>query len=78
MKERDLTGCNEVLDDNPERWLITVSKVPMESNVGLLTETVIIETEPSLWFRSEKWQEFENDQPLYKMAVILMVHYIGK
>lgn len=76
--DRNLEGCNQVLEDNPERWLITVSKVPVESNLGLLTETIIIETEPSLWFRAKKWQEFVDDQPVYKMAVILMVHYIGK
>lgn len=82
---------NVVLEDNPERWLITCSRVPMESNVGLSTQTIEIETEPSLWFRSEKWQEYtevlidpeDEDsavmmKPVYKMAVILMVHYIGR
>lgn len=87
---------NVVLEDNPARWMITVTKVPVNTNVGLLTETIIIETEPSLWFRSEKWQEFEvvevssdaedeaglplreiKSVPIYEMALILMVHYIG-
>jgi hypothetical protein len=96
MSERNLDGCNEVLDDNPERWLITFSLVPNDGVSGCLTETRIIETEPSLWWRSEKWQETEQtyedvhsidevgkvgevkEVPLYKMCLILMVHYIGK
>jgi len=91
MSERNLKGCNQVLDDNPERWLITVSLVPVDHSRGMLTETRIIETEPSLWWRSEKWQETEwtyvnsgeklgeaTETPVYEMCVILCVHYIGK
>ena len=71
---------NVVLEDNPERWMITVTKVPVETNVGIDTQTIIIETEPSLWFRTEKlWQEFTDDgTPVYKMVVILDTHFIGR
>ena len=87
---RSLEGCNTVLDDNPERWLITFSLIPLDRERGVLTRTLIIETEPSLWWRSEKWQENERmyvgdgekvgevkDIPLYEMCVILNIHYIG-
>lgn len=59
MAERSLKGCNEILEDNPPRWLVTISLVPSNPAFGLLTETRIIETEPSLWWKSEKWQEFQ-------------------
>lgn len=69
-----MTKVNTVLEDNPARWMITISLVPKEAGDGVLTETRIIETEPSLWWRSEKWQDEEES---YSMCVFLCVHYIG-
>jgi hypothetical protein len=59
MAERSLEGCNEIIPDEAVRWLITTSLVPANPQVGVVTETRIIETEPSLWWRSEKWQEYQ-------------------
>ena len=87
---RNLEGCNEVLNDNPTRWLVTLTLVPFDRARGVVTETREIETEPSLWWKSEKWQETESVKvkgedepvtfdtvPIYELCVILMVHYIG-
>jgi len=60
MPERNLEGCNEIINDEACRWLVTVSLVPSNITHGVITETRIIETEPSLWWRSEKWQEYRD------------------
>lgn len=65
----------EVLRDSPEQWLITYTCYPFEVGRGEVTLTRVIETEPSLWWRSKKWQDSIGS---HMKCIINMVHYIGK
>jgi len=60
-------------DYDPPRWLITVSLRPKGGNRKEWVRTLIIETEPSLWWRDNKWQDKDES---FLSCAILMVHHI--